>query len=285
MKQYLRRKTVKHWVKNCPNRLSSEMCRAIFLDDTVSNHVLLDGLYEAYDLYALEESFLKDLPPDAICLDVGANIGNHSVFFSERFSKVIAFEPNPRVALLLRANCFGRSVSIQECACGEKNGETTLYENDRNLGASGMNAADGLMHLIQVVRIDDVKEVSEANRVDFMKLDVEGFEASVLKGAQKTLKEHRPIIAFEKLPGDDLEVFDILTGSGYQEFFECVHLFPGLRRLGQRNLNKIVSGASAFGLGRHLRKKAFVRMKTDSGIFGTAPLVDPRKEYPLIVAK
>ena len=98
--------------------------RAIFLGDFVSSHIIRHGYYERRELEALARSVFTGpggAGSGSTALDIGANIGNHAAFLSNHFSRVIAFEPNPMVACLLKANAMalgGGGGSIRSCRDG-----------------------------------------------------------------------------------------------------------------------------------------------------------------------
>ena len=78
--------------------LSSFQQMAVFSSDHISHDINLDGIYEKDYLLTLI-NWLKEIQIDifnGVAIDVGANIGNHSVFFSKFFKKVYSFEPNPK---------------------------------------------------------------------------------------------------------------------------------------------------------------------------------------------
>jgi FkbM family methyltransferase len=142
---------------------------------------------------------------DSTVLDVGANVGNHSIFYAActAASRVYSFEPNPPAIALLRRS-IGLNDLADKCdlsylnmAVGEFESEIYVageYEN--NLGATFFNA---------VAYTEDAKKVpcvpldnlSFIGKISFIKIDVEGMEIEVLKGAQSLLEHHRPSIAVE----------------------------------------------------------------------------------------
>jgi len=77
---------------------------ALLADDTLSRKVMVYGRYEKEFLERLEEQFLEKMPPGEICLDLGANLGNHSLAFSKYFKQVHAFEPTRKTFQLLSYN-------------------------------------------------------------------------------------------------------------------------------------------------------------------------------------
>ena len=75
-----------------------------FLNDHISLKIIIDGWFEKRELNALKSFFSKNHYPKTLCIDAGANIGNHSLFFSRVFDQVIAFEPYNKAFELLKIN-------------------------------------------------------------------------------------------------------------------------------------------------------------------------------------
>ena len=95
-------------VKRSLPRLRRYGRRPIFCvpGDHIGDSIFIDGLYEGALLQSAFSTLLAGRAQqfaESACLDVGANIGNHSVFFADRFARVIAVEPNPIFCLALRA--------------------------------------------------------------------------------------------------------------------------------------------------------------------------------------
>lgn len=202
------------------------------IGDHISDKVRVFGRYELDELQALDAFVLARLPGRTrCCVDVGANIGNHCLYFSRRFDKVLAFEPNPLAVDLLhwnlRANDI-RNVTVHAVGLAEQASAATMSVVDRNLGASHLDtrpaAGSGGGNRVQVdlVRGDDLLLAEEV--VDLVKVDVEGFELGVLRGLHRTLERHRPIVLAETLPAridpatGTTEVAELLAGLGYVPF-------------------------------------------------------------------
>jgi len=77
---------------------------ACYSSDYISLKILLDGLHEARELDFLGSKIFPRLDRRRTCVDVGANIGNHALYFSRFFEKVVALEPDRRAYRLLRFN-------------------------------------------------------------------------------------------------------------------------------------------------------------------------------------
>jgi len=90
-------------VKNHPNV-------AIFAFDAIGLHIQFYGIYEKDLLDGLSQTVFNNIDTnDSICLDIGANIGNHSLYFSKYFKSVYSFEPHPDTFMLLEFNTKKKS--------------------------------------------------------------------------------------------------------------------------------------------------------------------------------
>lgn len=145
-------------------------------------------------------------------VDVGANVGAYSVRAASSGMKVYSFEPNPENAKVLRRNAEINHLSVDlfECALGSKEGEARLSPN----GALSRVSLDGSV-VIPVRTLDSF----DLPRVDLLKVDVEGHEFEVLKGAEKTIARFHPDIIIEMHDWLDAEeqasLLRILLVNGY----------------------------------------------------------------------
>jgi FkbM family methyltransferase len=138
-------------------------------------------------------------------LDVGANIGCTALYFSDHAKIVHAFEPSPTTALLLSQNLRNNqksNVMVHNVGLGETAFDTTLTfaSNNRSGGfVSNQTSikADHTTESICIVRADDYVEALNIDLIHLVKVDVEGFEGSVLRGAKKTLTKYQPIVVLE----------------------------------------------------------------------------------------
>jgi FkbM family methyltransferase len=136
-------------------------------------------------------------------LDIGANIGCTALAFSSMAETVHAFEPSPSTfALLVSNTAVAPNVIPHNYGLGAKNGsfELTFAPNNRSGGyvSDRMKASEGhTVERIVVKKLDRMLRSLSLRSVDFVKIDVEGFEASVIKGAAKMLKKFKPVVAME----------------------------------------------------------------------------------------
>jgi FkbM family methyltransferase len=146
-------------------------------------------------------------PGSTVC-DIGANIGIVTLILSKlvgESGQVFAFEPNPRCFDALEAAVRHNqitNVSVEQFALGSESGELELVFPEHNAGAGSLKrrSIDKVGHSIRVLvrKLDDFAAEHGINRIQFMKIDVEGFEGEVLRGGRQILASHRPdAILFE----------------------------------------------------------------------------------------
>lgn len=136
-------------------------------------------------------------------LDIGANIGCTALLFSQLADQVYAFEPSPSTYALLRKNVDAAiNVFTHNVGIGDTQGESelTFARNNRSGGFVSDKTSASTGHVVEKISIDTLDDTVRRLKlkgVDFIKIDVEGFEAHVIKGAQETLSSYRPVVALE----------------------------------------------------------------------------------------
>jgi FkbM family methyltransferase len=145
-----------------------------------------------------------------VCLDVGANIGHHSIFLAKlvgKKGKVIAFEPIPKLSSQINESKKENkleNLKIINSALGEKNYDTVIYINKHVMGSSSILEKRYGQEVekvdIKVEKLDDIFTSLKINKIDFMKIDVEGYEYFVLEGAKETITKYKPKIVIEYSP-------------------------------------------------------------------------------------
>ena len=177
--------------------------------DLVARRILVIGDWQPEVWRALSNG----LSEGSVFLDVGAHIGYDTLKGSRKVGpagKVIAFEPNPRTLEILRGNIaasHATNVVVQPIACTDKDETITLFDStmEANSGASSLSlqTADsqrkGTLPSYQVRGrpIDDVVRELGLVRVDVIKMDVEGAETMVVRGARQTLLRFHPRVVTE----------------------------------------------------------------------------------------
>lgn len=216
-----------------------------------SGFVIRDGKMEVDPSGSPQEFIRPYLKPGSIAIDVGAHIGNFTVPMARALGPtgaVIAFEPFPQVFDCLEANVrkaasedvdFARVVRIQK-AVGATNGKTKLYCNPSNVAGASLlgnlfGDANGMP--VEVVTLDSLPLDKQ---ISFIKIDVEGGELDVLKGAEKLLLKQHPALFIETQPS-------AFVAAGITEEDFCAYL----RQLGYKNFSPFPPESVAAGQHGH----------------------------------
>jgi FkbM family methyltransferase len=169
-------------------------------------------LWDQYDA----KRFLKK---NSVVIDAGANLGIFSIWAARLApeGRVFAFEPVKDTLALLKRNAgpYGNVVCVG-AGLGDKPKEAIIL--DRGVGAStsvmqdspflqrsenSERDRDGRLEKVTIVTIDQFVAENHISRVDFIKIDTEGYEAKVLQGARKTIERYKPVIAMSAYHNPD----------------------------------------------------------------------------------
>jgi FkbM family methyltransferase len=146
-------------------------------------------------------------------VDVGAHLGNHSIYWALAGRKVTAFEPNKLVAEVLRSNVerngLTSAVDIRVAALGEARAWGTVRQVDpTNLGSAMVEVGEGD---VPIYALDE----ADLRPFALLKIDVEGRESAVLRGATTAIDRWRPFIIAEAL-SDGGDTGSLLAAVGYR---------------------------------------------------------------------
>lgn len=150
-----------------------------------------------------EKTALFDLAkPGQVVLDIGTNVGEVLLNFAKRVGpagRAIGFEPNPATLRKCRRNLsLNRfdNVEVHQLALGETRGKALLGQpSETNAGADRISASAGIP--VELTTLDEFVVQHRLERVDLIKIDVEGFDLKVLRGGAETLKRFRPLLFVE----------------------------------------------------------------------------------------
>jgi FkbM family methyltransferase len=178
--------------------------------------------------------------PGQVAVDVGAHYGNYTIRLADlvgSHGRVVAVEPQRTARQVLERNIrLNRlsHVSVASCALGPSTGARALHHHpDPTRASLGAFDEDHGSEPVEVMRLDDLLNAVGVTDVGYLKIDVEGAEVDVLRGATRTIERSRPLIQFEHLPSrarslghDDADTWDELAGRGYR-----LHVMVGSGRL------------------------------------------------------
>lgn len=210
---------------------------ALFDDDHVTRIIQsTETFYEA----ELLEDILRRTQPGQLALDVGAHVGNHTLFLAAVADlDVIAVEPSTASLELLKSNIESNGVSgrvtVVEAAAGAEEAVATLVP--------GSEDNTGMTRVVlggDDVPVTTVDRIVGKRRVSVMKVDVEGWEREVVLGAQMVLRRDQPILYLEVSDARrERDLRQLLNDLGYhfakefnatptQMFLPMGNMMPGL---------------------------------------------------------
>lgn len=177
--------------------------------------------------------FISLIPEEGIVLDIGANIGLNTtpIAMQRPGVKVFCFEPVPlNISVLERVIRFFKltNTKIFKTALGETNGELKMIipivDNvlmtglSHNYGGESTEVeTQGEIFRTTMLRLDDIPEIQNAEKITAIKIDVENFEYYVLKGGQETIAKHMPVIHCELWDNENRKMaMDLLKSLGYK---------------------------------------------------------------------
>jgi FkbM family methyltransferase len=181
---------------------------------------------EHFDFFA---SFLEGDNP--VCFDVGANIGSFALILARRCPActIHAFEPAAGTFRILNSNVKrnqGRRVYAQQLAIADCD-ETVRFSNDPRISQNNRiltrAADDGMSCEVRATSLDAFCSVHDIGKIDFIKIDCEGVEPLVLRGARRLLREQRIRAALVEVAPRNLQAYaftiadlcDALAGTPY----------------------------------------------------------------------
>lgn len=143
--------------------------------------------------YSLQK-VLPLIPVGGVVVDAGAYIGDHTVAYLRKVGptgKVHAFEPNPEAWECLIRNC--PQAKCYQCGLGAMDTGSILVSEGENYGAFYLNTMGSEGKIVSLRTLDSLN----LPRLDYLKLDIEGYEPLALKGSEETLKRCSPIMLIE----------------------------------------------------------------------------------------
>jgi FkbM family methyltransferase len=206
------------------------------LESHVDRQVYLFGGYEIEEI----KTFVDRSPGKRVVLDIGANVGTHSLIFARHFQKVLSFDPNSLLWPLFRRNMAlnpATNVTLYEVGVSDHSEQVLLYNiPGSNMALATFSAVEQYDQPLQVqgsataVVLD---ELLSDEPIDAVKIDVQGFEPQVLRGMRRLLQRHRPLVWVEIADGTLAEIETQRDLRGLFPYPINVHRFshsPGIIR-------------------------------------------------------
>ena len=179
---------------------------ALAIPGLIEDHIIRDACWEPQ----LMELMAVLMRPDSVFVDVGANIGFHSLHIAARNpgARCHAFEPHPQIFQQLTRNVLlsaFKNVTLHHCALAGAHCEGVFYLQDASAYNRGLSSSIPQSDLknrwhearLRFERLDDVLSAPDRSGVSVIKIDTQGSERGVLAGAQRTVCEARPAVLFE----------------------------------------------------------------------------------------
>jgi FkbM family methyltransferase len=188
----------------------------VYKNDLISDSIKRGELWEPY----LHLVFNKYVTKDSVVIEGGCHIGTHTLKLSQLAKKVYAFEPLRTSWSLLKDNLTLNGVNnvvVNNLGLSNEKGTTTFaYVNKDNIGGAVLSQEGKNVYLTSIDSMD-------LEQLDFIKLDVEGYEKKVIEGGLETIKKFKPVITLEcwdNYPNATLEhaidEFQFLLDLGYR---------------------------------------------------------------------
>jgi FkbM family methyltransferase len=198
--------------------------------DHIEQTLLWYGWYEKNEFL----TFYELLQPNSVVIDVGTNLGYYSIAAAAKFNtvSVISFEPGSNAFQRLQKNIALnqlKNITPIQQAIGREEGKKTLYlSGEENTGMSGFEQAEnftGKTEIVNCTSIDKFAGTKSLEKLDLIKIDIEGSEMDVLNGMTNTLTSYKPIVLIEictetlqRFHQTPANIHRFLTNFGYQGY-------------------------------------------------------------------
>lgn len=195
----------------------------------IDDHILQYGAFEKSELFLLRD--IVGGRRDLVFLDIEANTGGYSLFMAPLVAKVHAVEPFPPVLVKLRYNVALNqlgNVAIHPVGFGKERGSLPFYappDFNRGIGTfsgefaekSARDDRSSGVEQLPLERGDSYLQQQGVERVDIVKVDIEGYEKLALQGLSEILGKSRPYVLME---------LNIVNSEGFHSFEELQGVFP-----------------------------------------------------------
>jgi len=206
--------------------------------DAVAQDLYWCGVKDQWELYHIR----RLLPRDGTVIDAGANFGYYACVLGSHLDgvgRVYAFEPFPgtfeRLKTNIKLNVLSEKVIAVPRGLSDHAGSCGMQTDNTNSGAHYLIDGKGA---IEITTLDAFCADHRLQRLDFLKIDVEGLEMAVLRGGREVIRQHRPMLQVEVHPvtlqrqgGSPSQLIELLQALGYS-----------VNRIARRRLIPLASG-------------------------------------------
>lgn len=197
----------------------------------VDFYIFENGIYEKYII----DDIRSTLSDDKVLLDIGANIGQHSLLLSPYCKHIYAFEPIPEVYIefsaSIKKNRF-KNITLFNAAIGSSSEVKSFHYISGHAGMSSFIKTENRGQQIINVKIEPLDKMINDTNFDVVKIDVEGYEAVVILGNKNIFLKNRPIFFMEFCP-EAIDKQGEYTSAELMNFF-----FDNNFKVFSRRLNK-----------------------------------------------
>lgn len=183
------------------------------LNCNIDFNIYYYGAFEKPLLFFLRDTMQRLSPSAPVFVDIGANVGQHSLFMAAHGNQVHSFEPFEPVRSQLQKQIAANdlhSITVHPLGISNENTRLPFFApTGNNVGIGSFDSgttSKGNVSIgeLELVKGDDFFPSAGIDRIDLMKIDVEGFEKLAIEGLQDTLAATRPVIVCELTYGQSL---------------------------------------------------------------------------------
>ena len=162
-----------------------------FFNDQITKEIDIHGIYEKDEINFLSSVIKRN----SIIIDIGANIGNHSIAFSKIANKVYSFEAHPQTFKILKLNCCDyRKIKIYNVGISNKKG-FLFFKKAKTYNVGGKKLTKTGTIKSKINKLDNLIKLKK--KIELIKIDIEGHEYKALLGMKKLLENNNSKIYIE----------------------------------------------------------------------------------------